>query len=130
MVFTLSISFVGAIGIFGTSTDLGHNLTGNSSSIEEELTKTAERDTGFSTNLFWSMFLSLEVIAGIGLVIVTQSASILGAYIFGAVFWTSYINAFSIIGAIGFIPLGFIVLFTVPMIFLFIGAVIGMLSGV
>ena len=130
MVFTLVINFVGTIGVFGNNNEVGTDISGNSSEIEKNFTKSAGQSTGFNTNLLWSLLISIEVIGGIGLAIATQSASILGAYIFGAVFWTSYINAMSIISAVGFIPLGFITLFTVPMIFIFIGAVIGMLSGV
>ena len=130
MVFTLSINFVGAMDIFGTNPDLGPSVEGNSSEIEKNFTKTAEKSGGFSIDLVWTLIISVEVIGGIGLAIATQSTSVLGAYIFGAVFWTSYINAMAIIGAVGFLPVGFLVLFTVPMIFIFIGAVIGMLSGV
>ena len=130
MVFTLSINFVGAMDIFGTNPDLGPSVEGNSSDIEKNFTKTAEKSGGFSIDLVWTLIISVEVIGGIGLAIATQSTSVLGAYIFGAVFWTSYINAMTIIGAVGFLPVGFLVLFTVPMIFIFIGAVIGMLSGV
>ena len=130
MVFTLSINFVGSMNIFGTNPDLGPSVEGNSSEIEKNFTKTAGAEGGFDSTLLWSLIISVEAIGGIGLALATQSATILGAYIFGAVFWTSYINAMTIIGAVGFLPLGFLVLFTVPMIFIFIGAVIGMLSGV
>ena len=130
MVFTLSINFVGAMDIFGTNPDLGPSVEGNSSEIEKNFTKTAEKSGGFGIDLIWALIISTEVIGGLGLAWATQSTSVIGVYIFGAVFWTSYINAMSIISAVGFLPIGFLVLFTVPMIFIFIGAVIGMLSGV
>jgi hypothetical protein len=63
----------------------------------------------------------------------TQSTTIIGIYIFSVYFWGSYLNTIGVIGIlVGANPviLAFIGLFTIPVVFIFIGAVIGMLSGV
>jgi hypothetical protein len=133
MVFTLAISFVEELGVFGPVYPTGGmDVSGNQSSIVQNFTKNPDSTGGFS-NVFLLAF-GAGTLAGIGgavvIAIATQNATFVGVYIFSVYFWASYINALSIISFGGFLPIGFIALFTIPIGFIFVGAVVGMLSGV
>lgn len=137
MVFTMSLSFVEEIGVFGAITPSGGlqtNLSGNPNDITKNFTEnpTSEENSGFG-NVFTLVF-GLGTIVAIGgalaIAIATQNATFVGVYIFSIYFWASYINALSVLSIGSFLPVAFITLFTVPIGFIFVGAVIGMLSGV
>ena len=133
MVFTLVISFLGGLGVFGPlSPDWGLDTSGNQSNIVGNFTQNPDQEGGFG-NAWLIVFGGSTVLAAagaIGIAIATQNATFVGVYIFSIYFWASYLNAVSIISFGGFLPLGFIVLFTVPVGFVFVGAIVGMLSGV
>ena len=71
----------------------------------------------------------IGVAATIALAILTHSPSIIGAGIFSTVFWTSYVNVNTIISIGGYVPMSFITISFVVMGFLWVGAVIGMITG-
>jgi len=77
----------------------------------------------------WGVVLTGAIIPGVFLAWVTQDASILGVFIFSGVFWSAFINSMAILTAIG-IPIVLVTIFVVPVFFIFVGAVVGMLSGV
>jgi len=132
MVFTLSLNFLTGMGIFGPLLPGGGmDVTGNQSQIVGNFTSTPSASGGFGD--VWLLVFGLGTAAGIGGAIViamaTQNATFVGVYIFSVYFWASYINALSILSFGGFIPASFLLLFTVPIGFVFVGAIIGMLSG-
>jgi hypothetical protein len=133
MVFTLSINFTAGLGVFGDiSPSGGMDVSGNSSDIVGNFTKNPSSEGGFG-NIWLLVFGAGTAIAGLGalaIAIATQNATFVGVYVFSVYFWASYINALSIISLGGFLPASFILLFTIPIGFVFIGAVVGMLSGV
>ena len=55
----------------------------------------------------------------------TGSTSPVAAYLFGMVFWTAYLRGLSVLT---FIPTEITILFTVPIIFIFTGAIIAILG--
>jgi hypothetical protein len=61
--------------------------------------------------------------------IIVHSLTPLGIYLFGVAFWSSYNGTVTIIGMNSWLPGDFILIITVAMTFLFIGAIIGMITG-
>jgi len=131
MVFTLAVNFMMGLGIFGDiESEYGHETGDNTNDTMSNFTKTPEYTSGFDMTTIWGLVFAAEIAGGIAIATLLQDATILGIYIFSTAFWTSFINAWAILGSTGFIPIAFLGLFTVPIFFIFIGAVIGMLSGV
>jgi hypothetical protein len=129
MVFCLCVNVFVGFQIFGNIGEMGP-LTGNTSDQTiQNFTKNPNFPDGMTMGAIWGVVLSSSVAVGLVLAWLYQDASILGVFIFSGVFWSSYINAMVIIGAMAFIPVVFVGLFTVPIFFLFAAAVIGMLSG-
>ena len=87
--------------------------------------------TGLSGGMqsMWSLFLVAGAAASVFLAWATHSVVPIGIYLFSEVFWTSWIRTQSMLSFGGYIPGDFLVLITVGMIFLFIAAVIGMITG-
>jgi hypothetical protein len=133
MVFTLAVNFTVELGVFGDVTPSGGmDVSGNQSSIVGNFTKSPSGNMGFGD--IWLLVFGAGTLLGIGgaigIAIATQNATFVGVYVFSVYFWASYINALGILSIGGFIPASFILLFTVPVGFIFVGAVVGMLSGV
>lgn len=136
MVFSLSVGFLGGLGVFGSLTpDFGVDVDGNESSVVEGFTKNPD-STGLAgmgfENAWLLIFGAGTVLAGagaIGIAIATQNATFVGVYVFSVYFWASYLNAVGILSFGGFLPFNFIMLFTVPVGFIFVAAIAGMLSG-
>ena len=130
MVFTMAVNFMIGLHIFGPVTPtVGHETGNNTTDALKSFTKSPDYPAGLSTTALWGLVLGAVAI-GLAIAILTQDATFVGIYIFSAVFWSSFINAWAILGSTGFLPVAFLGLFTLPIIFIFIGAVIGMLSGV
>jgi len=129
MVFCLALNFFVVLNIFGVG-QIGPEMGNNSSADVQRFTQNPEFPSGMTMGAIWAIVLSASTGVGILLSWLTQDASLLGVFIFSGVFWSSYINAMTIINAMLVIPGVILGLFTVPIFFLFIAAVIGMLSGV
>ena len=125
MVFTMSVNVMTGMDIFGNIEPTGGMVTGN------DTNSSFEAFTGYGMNTeLWILVLGGAVLLAVPIAIFTQSLSIVGVYIFGVFFWGSFFNALAIISIGSFMPIFLIPLFIVPVAFIFIGAVIGMLSGV
>ena len=88
--------------------------------------------TGLSDPTMQGMFVIVTTLAGItavALAAATNQVAPIGVYLFGEVFWTSYIRLNSIVTAGGYVPVEFVTIFFVATLFLFIAAVIGMFTG-
>jgi hypothetical protein len=87
--------------------------------------------TGLSDGMesVWLLITSISAVGAVGLSMLTHSVAPIGVYLFSTVFWTSWIRTQSILSVGGYIPGEFLLLITIGMIFLFIAAVIGMLTG-
>ena len=77
--------------------------------------------TGLSS--LWLLGLGVGTLAAGALSILTRQTTPIAAYLFGAVFWTSYIRCLSVFAA--YVPSSITILFTVSITFLFAGAIIG-----
>ena len=128
--FNLVIGFVG--GLTNTDGDPVFPVAGtpgignvNESSILGEVTGLEDPNM----NALWVSVVGGGILVAVVLSILTRSVVPIGIHIFSTVFWTAYINCNSILSAGGFIPGGFLSIFFVGMIFLFIAALIGMLTG-
>ena len=125
ILFNIGFSFIQGIGAFplAESDSIGINDVDNSNVLSKL--------TGLSDGMedIWALFLVAGAAASIFLSWVTHSIVPVGIYIFSEVFWTSWIHTQNILTLGSYIPSDFILFFTVGMIFLFIAAVIGMLTG-
>jgi hypothetical protein len=122
MFITLGISFVGTI------TD----ATGNP--VFHTTVSTGDTPSEFS-GLSWDWIFA--IIGGSGVAIafsyLTKTTNYLGVYIFGIVFWVGWGKLASILTSVGYLDsasaVALIGMITIGMGVMFIGAVIGMLSG-
>ena len=123
LIFTLAVNFIEGLGVFPIAGSIGQQNITEANAISKL--------TGLSGNMddIFVIATSVGAILGIGLSILTRSIVPVGIYLFGAVFWTSYIRTFSIFSVGGYISGDFLMMFSIGMIFLFIAAVIGMLRG-
>jgi len=62
-------------------------------------------------------------------VLAVRSPVFAGIFLFGTVFWASYVNTMIVLNLGNFVPTEFLLIGTVAMMFVFSGAVVGMLSG-
>jgi hypothetical protein len=129
MVFCLCVNVFVGFQIFGNAGVFGPDISGNSSQMFTNFTKNPDFPVGMTMGMIWGLVLTSAAAVGLVLAWIMQDASILGVFIFSGVFWSSFINAMVILGAMAFIPVVLIGLFTVPVLFIFVAAVIGMLSG-
>ena len=124
IIFTLSINFVDGLGAFESY---------DASPTEEDITvdNALEQISGMEGNMasLWGLVVSLGAVGAFALVYVSKQISPIGIYLFSTVFWTSWLRMNSVINVNGWMPLDLLVLFTVGALFIFIAAVIGMLTG-
>jgi len=129
--FNLAFIFVTTAQYLGDTHDTGPfdlNLS-NASENFETITQ------GESTGNIWNYVLGVGAVAGvlasIAIGIATSSTNVMGIGIFSTVFWTSYGSTLATVTSSSLLSglEGFIMIGTVIMFFLWIGAIIGMLSG-
>jgi len=124
IIFTLSINFVNSLGAFESY---------DASPTEEEITvdNALEQVSGMEGNMasLWGLVVSLGAVGAFALVYVSKQISPIGIYLFSTVFWTSWLRMNMVVNVNGIIPVELMALFTVSAIFIFIAAVIGMLTG-
>ena len=124
LIFTLAINFVDSLGVFPISLSTGMQITNSSNAIA-----VVTGNTDYTINNLWAIGTTLGASLAIGTAILMKSATPIALYIFATVFWTSYLRALSIITFGGYIPSQFITMFTVGVVFLFVGAFISILAG-
>jgi len=124
IVFNLVLAFIGSLNAFPVSGDIGTGTIGESNALT--------RLTGLTGGMegVWLVVTSLLGLASAALAIATRSIVPIGLYIFGEVFWTAWIRSNIILSSTTLqIPGEFLGIFFICMMFLFIAAVIGMLTG-
>lgn len=83
---------------------------------------------GFSLGV-WGFITGITGI-GVGLFsVITKNYTLIGVYLFTTAFWTSYNGAVDVINMNSWLPSGFILIITVVMLLLFVGAIIGLTTG-
>ena len=138
IIFTLAINFVNALGIYGdTTVDTGidTSVSDVNSTEFERSNNIFAKISGLSggSEYVWTTILSVSGIVSIAVAILMHSAVPVGVWIFSSVFWASYIRCISVINVNGIFttaPLsGFLIIVTVGIIVIFMGALAGMFSG-
>ncbi len=131
IVFTMSINFVSAMGVFPTTAPVGFQ-TGNTTGQTFQNLTNVENETVANLGIddLFVIILTGAALGGILVAWLTHSTTILGIYVFSVVFWASYGRALAVLGWQFLEPIsGFIMIGTVGMSFIFAGAIAGMLSG-
>lgn len=125
LAFTLIGNLIVAVapGAFPGQSALKPELQDESSAIT-----TLTGSTDGTLNAVWLSLISLTALPAIGMVFMTQSLVPIGVYLFGTFFWTSYIHLLSVFG-FGFLPPELIAIFTVGLVFVFVAALIGIITG-
>jgi len=125
ILFNVSFSLVAATDAFPTNVEtVGQDIEDESDALEAF--------TGLdnpSMNFIWAAATAFSGIAAIGLAWITHSITPVGIWLFGEIFWTSWLHTQSILGLGDYVGPEFIAIITVVMVFLFIATIIGMLTG-
>ena len=127
MVFTLCVNFVDGLGVFSSEgtpiyIDKGLEAEGNASDVFASITGL---DGGMQ--YVWGLGITLAALGSVALAWATGQTTPIGVYIFSAVFWTSWIRCFSIFETI--VPTELTMIAHIIMLFIFAGAIAGVLSG-
>lgn len=136
IIFNLAIAFVGGLDnpntgepIFPVGGTPGRGMTNESESIEEYTDMGAIGLEDPTVGGMFTLIASGVLVATIFICILIRSITPLGIAIFGSVFWGAFYQAQAVISYGGYIPSDFITIFVVGGAFLFIAAIIGMLTG-
>ena len=124
LAFSLVANFVSALGVFPHTTNIGLDA-GDTDDALAEL-------TGLDSPNMQAIFIGvtgLTFIGAVALSVLTKTITPIGLHLFGVVFWTSWIRMSSVLGYGGYIPAELLGVFTIGAMFIFIGAIIGMLTG-
>lgn len=132
----LSFAFVTGLGVFGDDFTGGVVVGDDTdSTMNRFINVSASTDTASYTGMdaLWIIVGGSVVgtVAGLGLGLITHSSVFVGIGLFSGVFWSSYLNSLGVLNIGGFLDglVGFVLIGTVLMVFMFAGAVIGMLGG-
>jgi len=123
IVFNLIIGFVGGLDAFPIET-----IPGTGTIEEGNALSTFTGLSGGMENV-WLLVTTITGIGAILLAIATRTLMPVGLYLFGEIFWTAYIRSNSVLSVGGFISSDFLSIFFVCMLFLFLAAIVGILTG-
>lgn len=131
----MASAFIGVLGVFPTTISM--TPSGNSSSgIFSNLTGNVTSSAGESINFDSIWLIATGGIAATGAFIfgiLTKSTNMVAVWLFGTVFWSAWGHLAVIISGVGILDseagIILISIITVGMTIIFVGAVIGMLSG-
>ena len=123
IVFSVAIIFVNSLNLF-TDVESGVHLGDTPDDIFYAI-------TGFrgGAQAMWTALVIGTGVAALGVAVVTKSTNMIGVWLFSTVFWTGYHKCISVVDIGGWIQDSFLLMFTVAFLFLFVGAIIGMLTG-
>lgn len=127
VIFVMVIGFLDATHLFGPSYGMGVTTAGKSSMsvFESFITSASGLDTGLAS--LWLLAIGTGFGGSAVLAYLTGSPVPLAIAGLGTVFWTAYIHAHTILAV--FVPMGFLLMIDVVMIFLFVAAIYGILGG-
>jgi len=130
IIFNLSIVFINALNVFGNTVEAGIDIGSNDNS-SQVFKKITGLDGG--AQYIWFTILGVSGILSISVAILMHSAVPVGVWIFSEVFWTSYVSVIGTINVNNVFtsePMSyFLLIFTVGLIFVWMGALAGMFSG-
>ena len=129
-----SFSFVDAMGAFPTGKESPFDTsTGNYTNVTEQLSSKVTGLGHMSFSEVWLVGIGATTVIGVAALLIAGVTNMIGIYIFGTFFWGSWFQVINIFGTFDFLESGagliLLTMITVGMTFMFIGAVIGMLSG-
>lgn len=127
LVFTLCVNFVSAMNFFGTTVEVGIDI--NATSGNETFQSVTGGYTPSNIWAVWSIAGLIALGGSVAIAVLTRSSSFVAIYLFSIVFWTSYLNMWGIINLNNYIPLEFSAIVHGSFLFIWMGAIIGMLSG-
>lgn len=123
LVFTLILNYVQSTDAFPIGGQAGQSITGTETALEEA-TDLAEPNM----NYLWGIVIG-GIAAGLVVGAITHSIVPAGLFVFSGVFWASYINTHMVLSYGGYIPGDFLMIFLVVIVFIFIAACVGILTG-
>jgi len=123
LVFTLSANYILGTGAFPISGDAGKDIDDTGALLGETSTLSTP-----NMDYLWGIIIG-GIAAGIIAGALTHSVVPVGIFVYSSVFWASFIRTHSLLSWGGFIPGNFLSIFTIVIVFVFIAAVIGMLTG-
>lgn len=127
IIFTLVVNFIDSTSAFDTKIDSGVESQTTDSGVLEVFTNSPDQ----TVNNIWLVAVGGSLIGAVGLAYLTHSIVPVGIHLFSTVFWTSYLRAWNVMSAGSFTDdiSGLMLVFTAAIMFLFIGAIVGMLTG-
>ena len=128
LAFTLVANFVDGLGIFPYTSSIGVSDITEANALTQLTGLTGGMEYVFAG------VTTLALAGTVALCWAIKNITPLGLYFFGLVFWTSWLRMASVFSYAGsgtepYIPVALIGVFTIGAMFLFLGAVIGMLTG-
>ena len=128
--FSTSIIFINALDVFGSEVEAGIDIESGDTS-DNVFTKITGLSGG--AQYIWATIMTISGIIMIAVAILMHSAVPVGVWIFSSVFWTSYTGLIGVININGIFTeeplLYFLLIFTVGLTFVWMGALAGMFSG-
>jgi len=128
----MAATFVGALGAFpDTWSGVGDSTTGQFSNLTGNITSIGGEKINFDS--LWLYATGGIALGGVIILgILTQSTNLIGVWIFGTVFWMSWIKIQGIFYVGGLLSntagIALVGMLWLGMMFMFVGAIIGMLS--
>jgi len=123
-IFSLVMSFISSTGVFPYTDEIGDDVTSN-----EDFLSNFTNLGSSSMNAIFIGVTGFTFIMAVGLAFFTKSVVPIGLHLFGVVFWHSWIKTNVILGYGGYIPPELLIIFTVAVTFIFIAAIVGILTG-
>jgi len=123
LIFTLCVNFVSTTGFFDSSVEVGPDI--NETSGNQTMLNIA----GYTVDTVWAALFSVALIGGIALAWITHSTAVIGVYFFSVIFWASYVNMWGVVNLGNYVPPEFSTIAHASILFLWVGAIIGMFSG-
>lgn len=127
ILFTLAINFINTLGAFPVTIDSGMPPPASGNRTTDLFVAFTGFDGGMAG--IFLLFTSVGALASLGISWLVNSPAPTGVYIFSVIFWSTYNGAINTINALEWIPADLLLMGTVGMVFIFAGAVIGMLTG-
>ena len=124
LVFSLVANFVQGLGVYPVEGSPGVDISSTDNALSSL--------TGLDDPNMNAIFVGVTSLALLGVIVLayfTRSMIPVGLYFFGTVFWTAWLRMTAVFSYGEYIPGDFLLIFTVGVMFIFIAAIIGILTG-
>jgi len=128
IIFLLCVNFVSGMGIFSpVETDMPSSSGHDAFSVATNVFVSV---TGFSGGVLavFALLSTIGGIAAVGLALVLRNTNVIAVYLFSVLYWTSFNGFFNTVNINNFIPFDFLVAILVGLFFLWVAAIMGMLT--